>query len=82
MDVVAPFLSNTETSELMQPSERAFHDPAIDAQAAAVLCASFGEHRVRCRAGEASGDAVRNHRHGRPGHGPAYVEAGLATIGI
>lgn len=37
MNVGAPFVAHPEPAELVEPSERAFDHPAIDAKAAAML---------------------------------------------
>lgn len=44
MQLRAAFIADPQATELMQPGERAFHDPAIDSQAAAMRCVAFGQH--------------------------------------
>jgi hypothetical protein len=46
MDVVAAFVADAEAAELVQPADRAFHDPAMLAESAAVCRVAFGEHRL------------------------------------
>jgi hypothetical protein len=45
MDIRSFFIANSQTSKLMKPTVRTFHNPPINAQAAAILGISFGEHR-------------------------------------
>jgi hypothetical protein len=54
MDVVASFVANTESAELVQPADGAFHNPAMLAQAAAVPGVTFGENRLNAAFSEAS----------------------------
>ena len=46
MDIITPFISDTETSELVKLGERTFEEPAIDTQATAVLRVVFCDHRL------------------------------------
>lgn len=46
MNVSTALETNTETTEVMQPGMRAFHDPAIFAKAAAVFGTALGDHRL------------------------------------
>jgi hypothetical protein len=46
MDIIASFITNLQAAKAMQPSQRAFHDPAVNSQAAAVFSSSFGQHRM------------------------------------
>lgn len=45
MNVGTAFETNTEATEVMQPSMRAFNDPAIFSKAAAVFGTTLGNHR-------------------------------------
>ena len=47
MDVSAAFIAHLQATELMEPGERAFDDPAMDAQAAAVGRASCSQERIK-----------------------------------
>jgi hypothetical protein len=44
VQIRSPFIPNTQATKLMQPGQRSFHYPAIDAQAAPVGCAAAGQH--------------------------------------
>lgn len=43
MDVGAPFPSDAESFEAVEPGERALNDPSVDTQAAAVGCATSSD---------------------------------------
>jgi hypothetical protein len=43
VDVGPPFPAHPETSEAVQPGERALYHPAVDTQSAAVGCAAAGD---------------------------------------
>jgi hypothetical protein len=43
VDVGLPFPAHPETSEAVQPGERALYRPAVDTQSAAVGCAAAGD---------------------------------------
>lgn len=45
MNVVAPFATDAESTELMQPTDRAFHNPTIDSLAASMFGTTFGQDR-------------------------------------
>lgn len=45
MQLRATFIANAQATELMQPGERAFHDPAMDPQATAMRGETPGQHR-------------------------------------
>jgi len=44
VDVVATFATDSEAAELMQPTDRAFHNPAVNTQATAVRGIAFSQH--------------------------------------
>lgn len=46
MDVGATFISNTKSSELMQPGERALHDPAQLSQPAIIISSASWQQRL------------------------------------
>jgi len=46
MNIVATFIPYFQSPELVQPSQRAFHHPAIYPQAAAVFGSPFGQYRA------------------------------------
>ncbi len=46
VDVGAAVVADAQAPLLVQPTQRAFHDPAVHAQTAAVLGAAFGDHRL------------------------------------
>ena len=43
MDVGSPFIPHADVTELIQPSEGAFHDPAPSPQSAAMLGIAYRE---------------------------------------
>lgn len=45
MNVRTPLETNTEATEAMQPSMRAFNDPALFARATAMSGTAHGDHR-------------------------------------
>src|SRR4051794_14391402 len=45
MDVIASFVADAETTELVQPAESSFDDPAMLAQAAAMFGVPFRQER-------------------------------------
>jgi hypothetical protein len=45
MDMCAAIITNSQSAELMEPTQRAFHDPAKSAQTAAVRCTAMGDGR-------------------------------------
>lgn len=46
MDVVAAFVADAESAELVQPADGAFHDPAMLAQAAAMRSVALRQNRL------------------------------------
>jgi hypothetical protein len=46
MDIGAPFVANSEATELMKPGEGALHDPTMLPQTAAVFRSSLGQMRT------------------------------------
>ncbi len=54
MQVISAFITDTQATKLMQPRERALHDPAIDSQAATVRRETSGQHRLNAQAPQPS----------------------------
>lgn len=46
VEIRAPFIAGAESFELMQPCQRALHDPAHFAESGAVSDAASGDHRL------------------------------------
>jgi hypothetical protein len=46
MNVRTTFITNPQATELMQPSQGSFHNPAVNAQAAAMFLTSFSQQRL------------------------------------
>jgi hypothetical protein len=45
MDVIAPFVTGTQPAHLMEPTDRPFDHPSVNAQAAAMFGISFRQDR-------------------------------------
>jgi len=45
VSICAALVANPQPSELTKPSQRAFYNPAMSPQAAAVFGVPFGQHR-------------------------------------
>jgi hypothetical protein len=52
MDVCATFVADSQTAELMQPTDRSFHHPAADPQAASMFRVSLGDDRLDASLGQ------------------------------
>jgi hypothetical protein len=46
MNVGASLIPHSQSTVLVEPAQRAFHHPSIDAQAASVWCAALGKMRA------------------------------------
>ena len=45
MNIVAPFVANTKSAELMKPRQGALYYPTVASQSTAMLCTSFANQR-------------------------------------
>lgn len=59
MNVIAAFIADPQTTELVQPRHRPLHDPAINAQATAVRHEAVGQHRLNMECAQLSAQGIR-----------------------
>ncbi len=46
VNIISPLITDSQATELMQPAERSFHDPAIAAQSTAMRRVPLGQDRL------------------------------------
>lgn len=59
VNVIAAFIANPQTTELVQPRHRPLHDPAIDAQATPVRHEAVGQHRLDMQGAQLTAQGLR-----------------------
>ena len=78
MDIVAAIVTHMEPAELMKPTDRSLHHPAIHTQAAAVGRPPLGQLRVDPAVPWGPPAPLRQRSPGPPSHGPGVSGGGRA----